>query len=803
MNKILLFFSISVLFCINVNGQKNQNDIDDKLKENLEVPREIAYLHLNKSTYLKGEQIAFSAYVLNKYNLKASKETTNLYVQIKDADEKVIKEKLLLVQDGVSSNTIRVDSLFTSGNYTISAFTNWMRNFEEQNYFVENIKVIEFDDNEEGYVDKNSNDLDIQFLPESGHLLNGVLNTVGVIAKKESGLGIANADLRIIDDQNKELARFRLNDFGIGKFSFIPKIGTIYKAEISYDGVPSRVLTMGIPIEKNGIILSAVTTQDELRLLVKTNRESAKTFKNKSFSLIHHTLKGSRVYDLNFEKNLSNSFLFNLKEFKPGMNILTLVDPDKKVIAERIFFNYNNLPITTFSSPKIKASLDSLEIQMKPKMALDSIKVSVSVLPKNSIANQHNHSITSYLLLQPYIRGVVQQADWYFNAIDKHKIQELDKLLITQGWSAYDWGSIFNSDFEIRYKSENLLEFEATLNKPTGENQEFLIHASNSSSPQVVKIPANKKSFIINNFFHFEDDELAISKMQGNQLLPANLYLRFSPNTYPDFKTNAPFVQPKVEKTSLNYTQDQPQVLFGKDREVLDEVVLEKRVDKVKERERELGAEKWGRVSVLDYDDITLFRTLARYLDSKVGISANENGGDLLVELRFQNSLGTPAGLEGGGPGGPANSKGMQLYLDDVPVPTSFFAFYPLDNVDYVEINRRAFGGGFLDVNGSVRVYSRFTSVFDSSKTGNPQKFNYPVAFSQQKQYYVPKSESYTSDFYQNYGVVDWKPLLKLNAAGEISFKIKKPQVDYQLIIQGISSNGTLIQDVQQINVEK
>jgi len=431
---------------------------------------------------------------------------------------------------------------------------------------------------------------------------------------------------------------------------------------------------------------------------------------------------------------------------------------------------------------------------MKPKMALDSIKVSVSVLPKNSIANQHEHSITSYLLLQPYIRGVVQQADWYFNAVDKHKIQELDKLLITQGWSAYDWGSIFNSDFEIRYKSENLLEFEATLNKPTGENQEFLIHASNSSSPQVVNIPANKKSFIINNFFHFEDDELAISKMQGNQLLPANLYVRFSPNTYPDFKTNAPFVQPKVEKTSLNYTQDQPQVLFGKDREVLDEVVLVKRVDKVKERERKLGAEKWGRVSVINYDDITLFQTLGRYLDSKPGIRANENGGGLsVVNLSASNRVRP----DGNTPQGP------QLYLDDVPLDGSFFGFYSLDNVDYVEINLRGFGGSFLDVNGSIKIYSRFTSVFESSKTVNPQKFNYPVAFSQQKQYYIPKFESYTSDFYQNYGVVDWKPLLKLNAAGEISFKIKKPQVDYQLIIQGISSNGTLIQDVQQINVEK
>ncbi|EMY79899.1 TonB-dependent receptor plug, partial [Psychroflexus gondwanensis ACAM 44] len=538
----------------------------------------------------------------------------------------------------------------------------------------------------------------------------------------------------------------------------------------------------------------AKTTQDELRLLVETNRESANIFRDKSFSLILHTLKGSKVFNLNFEKYLSFPFLFNLKEFTPGMNILTLIDPDKKVIAERIFFNYNNLPITTFSSPKIKASLDSLEIQMKPKMALDSIKVSVSVLPKNSIANQHKHSITSYLLLQPYIRGVVQQADWYFNAVDKHKIQELDKLLITQGWSAYDWGSIFNSDFEIRYKSENLLEFEATLNKPTGENQEFLIHASNSSSPQVVNIPANKKSFIINNFFHFEDDELAISKMQGNQLLPANLYVRFSPNTYPDFKTNAPFVQPKVEKTSLNYTQDQPQVLFGKDREVLDEVVLVKRVDKVKERERKLGAEKWGRVSVINYDDITLFQTLGRYLDSKPGIRANENGGGLsVVNLSASNRVRP----DGNTPQGP------QLYLDDVPLDGSFFGFYSLDNVDYVEINLRGFGGSFLDVNGSIKIYSRFTSVFESSKTVNPQKFNYPVAFSQQKQYYIPKFESYTSDFYQNYGVVDWKPLLKLNAAGEISFKIKKPQVDYQLIIQGISSNGTLIQDVQQINVEK
>lgn len=68
-----------------------------------------------------------------------------------------------MVEDGTSSNTIRVDSLFTKGNYTISAFTNWMRNFEEQNYFVENIKIIEAENSDVNYSSKNIENIDVQF----------------------------------------------------------------------------------------------------------------------------------------------------------------------------------------------------------------------------------------------------------------------------------------------------------------------------------------------------------------------------------------------------------------------------------------------------------------------------------------------------------------------------------------------------------------------------------------------------------------------------------------------------------------
>lgn len=797
--KKLLFFSVSILFFIGSNAQVEQSTLMEKIKEHDEIPREMAYLHLNKSTYLEGEQIAFTAYVLNKQILKPS-EATNLYILIKDENNKVIKEKLVLVEDGTSSNTIRVDSLFTAGNYTISAFTNWMRNFKEQNYFVENIKIIEAESSDENTASATTENIDLQFLPESGHLLNGVINTVGVIAKKHDGKGIANAEIRITNDKNQQLAQCKLNRFGIGKFSFIPETGTAYKAEISYPGVQSIIYELNVPVERNGIILSAITTQEELRLLVKTNPESSRSLKNENYSLLLHNLTESKMYDIDFNDKFSIPFLFNLKDLPPGINTVTLFNSKNNIIAERIFFNYNNLPKTTFKRPNIKASSDSIKIQLKTKQALDSMKVSVSVLPKFSLSDQNNHSITSYLLLQPYIKGAVQQADWYFNEIDKRKVRELDNLLITQGWSTYDWNFVFNKDLKITYQYEDLLKIEGVLNKPDKKNQEFLIHATSTRAPQRISLPGNTKSFIVDDFFHTTESEFKISRVDGNRLLPANLFVRFSPNAFPDLYTNPPYIQPDLKENAPNINLEQPVVFFEEGREILDEVLIEKKVDKVKQRERELSKQKvWGQIKVVDYEDITLFRTLANYLNNQPGIRATESAGSMTVSVNSQNGLGTPSGL--GRSSGPAPLRDMQLYLDDIPIGNEFFYQYPLDLVDYVDINRRGMGGGFMDANGSIRIYSKFTSIYEDSRTIRSQQFDYPVAFSQQKKYYIPKFSNEYGDFFQSYGVIDWKPLLKSDSKGEISFKIKKPQVDYQLIIQGISDDGVLIQDVQHIKL--
>ncbi|MEM9679030.1 MAG: hypothetical protein AAF901_01800, partial [Bacteroidota bacterium] len=65
-----------------------QNDLSEELLDSYEeyaaAPREVLYVHLNKSTYIEGEMMGFKAYVFDKFTKERSLMTTNLYCTISD-----------------------------------------------------------------------------------------------------------------------------------------------------------------------------------------------------------------------------------------------------------------------------------------------------------------------------------------------------------------------------------------------------------------------------------------------------------------------------------------------------------------------------------------------------------------------------------------------------------------------------------------------------------------------------------------------------------------------------------------------
>src|SRR5690606_36025034 len=155
------------------------------------LPREVIYTHVNKSTLIKGETLGFTLYVFDKNQKKLSNVTTNVYCIITDENNTIIKSQLILITNGIGNGTFDMDGAFQTGKHTFTAFTNWMKNFDEQNYYAQTINIIDPEVRVDS-VNETNNVIDAQFLPEGGHLVADLENNMGVIIKDKNGFGIPN-----------------------------------------------------------------------------------------------------------------------------------------------------------------------------------------------------------------------------------------------------------------------------------------------------------------------------------------------------------------------------------------------------------------------------------------------------------------------------------------------------------------------------------------------------------------------------------------------------------------------------------
>lgn len=105
-------------------------------------PQEKVHLHLDKPYYSIGEDIWFSAYVVNAEENKLSLLSKVLYVDIVDETGKVKKTQVLPLENGLGNGNIDLaDTVFRAGTYQLRAYTNWMRNFDDAFLFSREIQV--------------------------------------------------------------------------------------------------------------------------------------------------------------------------------------------------------------------------------------------------------------------------------------------------------------------------------------------------------------------------------------------------------------------------------------------------------------------------------------------------------------------------------------------------------------------------------------------------------------------------------------------------------------------------------------
>ena len=134
----LLFF-----FNFNIGAQKlGTSQLKEAYESRFRHYRESIHLHVNKTTFIQGDEIWWTAYAYNKKSNQRSNPTKNLYCGLYDSNGDQITQDLFLFEKGVAHGSFKINSTWNPGTYYLKAGTKWMNNFKEDVPFIKKIKSL-------------------------------------------------------------------------------------------------------------------------------------------------------------------------------------------------------------------------------------------------------------------------------------------------------------------------------------------------------------------------------------------------------------------------------------------------------------------------------------------------------------------------------------------------------------------------------------------------------------------------------------------------------------------------------------
>ena len=322
---------------------------------------------------------------------------------------------------------------------------------------------------------------DLQLMPEGGDLVAGINTKIGFKAVGEDGKGVALAG-KIYNGKRQEITSFKTAHAGMGSFELTPKAGESYYAKIVLPKGVSKEYPLPL-VNLTGIALGVKANgNDSLMLTVDATADLIN--KPAAYYLIGLS-RGVVCYAqaLGFGNNLPVKEALPSSLFPTGIAKFTLLDQEHRPLNERqVFINHH----------------DELQISVstgKPNYTIrDSIALAIEVKDKDGRPVQGSFSLAvtddgqvrtdslggnmlNNLLLTSDLKGNIEGPGHYFEG---GKDEELDNLMLTQGWAGYSWKEVFGPvKAPIAYPAEKEFLVQGTVtnafNKPVVASKVILI----------------------------------------------------------------------------------------------------------------------------------------------------------------------------------------------------------------------------------------------------------------------------------------------------------------------------------------
>ncbi|OEK02405.1 hypothetical protein BFP97_13130 [Roseivirga sp. 4D4] len=791
MRSKVIFLSIGLMCLFSSSfGQKKSNvDPADLLNtyQNA-LPTEKVFLHLNKSEFGLGEIIWIKSYLVAGPMHLPSPISKTLYIELLNESGSVMKRLSVQSEEGTGQASLEIDDNWSQGAYYLRAYTNWMKNQDEEYFFKKKINIISPDLSEQFQPQQQTQELSVRFFPEGGNLVKDIQSWM---AFEINGLSKTRIIKGKIFDQNDQFIQdFETSHEGRGKLRFLPR------SESHYAIIESLSQKWPLPeAQQKGTIMTVNNTDPE---------EVIATFMTNSPGqyILHAHTRGISIYQSEIKLNRKKGRLTIPKNDLPeGITTLTLFDSNRRPIAERlIFINHQkglNIQVASDKATYKKRELVKLDVTVldakgEPVEGQFSLTALNNKVSKN---NQSEYNIRANQLLGSDLKGYLKQPAQYLGDSQEAQLKA-DLLMMVNGWRRFQWNAVLSTDsLSPEYSVEQGLTVKGRIYRDGKDlvknGQVFMFTNVNANESKDLVITNEKGEFEFKNQVFTDTTVLTIQAFykKGRK----NINLTLDSISYEEVGWNPLLIEQEVIGTPeqitrfkefmiTNITVDTTYKRFG-NVIALGDVIVEARDGREAELNRQIGIQ--GNALFLDdipYEDkqsrdaynIMMGRVPGFYL----GFGAGEKIPMMGLGRRYS---GPPA-----------------VFIDGRPV--EFRDAYGLEATRI-----KAISATKDPPPGVIMIFTYTRAEYYAAKPKGPSYYSgtlpgYHVSREFYRPIYDGRDEPFRPD---NRATMHWEPMITIDANGKasIEFYSSDDVTDIEIDIQGIGMNGTSGQGSAKIKV--
>lgn len=228
--------------------------------------QEKLHVSTDKDDYIQGDTIRLRAHCVDAATHRPLCVSRYVYVELHDSDGNLARRIKLLARDSTYSGFMPTQSLGRTGEYSLVAYTLFMRNQGDTYFFKKAVSI----DPSENLVKKSPQrqiaDFDVAFFPEGGYLTDGVPCLVAFKALADDGLSVAVTGT-IVDSRGVVVDSLHTLHAGMGCVTLTPQASEHYYALCSTpQGLTKRI---ALPVSENAAcVLRVAQTESDFSVSV-------------------------------------------------------------------------------------------------------------------------------------------------------------------------------------------------------------------------------------------------------------------------------------------------------------------------------------------------------------------------------------------------------------------------------------------------------------------------------------------------------------------------------------------------------